>query len=193
MIRVRHKKGIGDQEFILFHPNLVCCLNQMLAVTELSQHLVSSSKTVRPIIPRGARCVGHVKIMWSTVCSLAPHFYLAEGARTHLCMDERKRPTPVRMRFSLTQAVLVKLIPIGLVLTLGMYTPSADIFLEYSVSHVKFVHWAARVSNSDKLRKFPRGRSKGMSRFQFLFASSLRLSQWAMQNVTSSRPKTDTN
>ena len=48
-------------------------LDEMLAVIELSQHLISSSKTVRPIIPRGARCVEHVKIMSSAVCSLAPH------------------------------------------------------------------------------------------------------------------------
>ena len=45
----------------------------------------------------------------------------------------------------------MKLIPIDLVLTVGMQTPSADILLEYFVSHVKFVHWAARMPNSDKL------------------------------------------
>ena len=32
-----------------------------------------------------------------------------------------------------------------------MLTPSADVLLECSVSHVKFVHWAARMPNSDKL------------------------------------------
>ena len=37
-----------------------------------------------------------------------------------LCMDEPKRPTPVRRRLSVAQAVLVKLIPMGFVLTLGM-------------------------------------------------------------------------
>ena len=37
-----------------------------------------------------------------------------------------------------------------------MQTPSADILLEYSF-HVKFVHWAARVSNSDKLCNSFRG------------------------------------
>ena len=95
------------------HPYLLCCLDQMLAVIELSQHLVSSSKTVRPIIPRGARCVGHVKIMWSAVCSLAPHSHFAEGAKPHLRMDKPKRPTQVRTRLSLIQAALVKLIPIG--------------------------------------------------------------------------------
>ena len=36
-------------------------------------------------------------------------------------------------------------------LSLGMQTPSADLLLEYSLSHVKFVHWAARMPNSDKL------------------------------------------
>ena len=63
---------------------------------------------------------GHVKIMWFAVCSLAPHSHFAEEARPHLCMDEPKRPTLVRRRLSLTQAVLIKLIPIGLVLTLEM-------------------------------------------------------------------------
>ena len=53
-------------------------------------------------------------------------------------MDESKRPTPVRKRLSLTQAVLVKLIPIDLLLTLGMWIPSADILLDYFVSRVKF-------------------------------------------------------
>ena len=103
-----------------YYHNLLCSLDQMLAVIKLNQHLVSSSKTVRPIISRGARCVGHVKIMWSAVCSLAPHSHFAEGARPRLCMDEPKRPTPVRGRMSLTQTGLVKLIPMGLVLTPGM-------------------------------------------------------------------------
>ena len=62
----------------------------------------------------------HVKIMWFAVCPLALHSHFAEEARPHLCMDEPKRPTTVRRRLSLTQAVLVKLIPKGLVLTLGM-------------------------------------------------------------------------
>ena len=92
----------------------------MLAVMKLRQHLVSSSKTVIPIIARGARCVGHAKIMLSAVCLLAPHSHFAEEAKPHLCIDEPKRPTPVCRRLSLIQAFLVKLIPIGLVLTLGM-------------------------------------------------------------------------
>ena len=149
MIQVRRKKRMATEGLSFYHSSLLCRLDHMLAVIELSQHFISSSKTVRPIILRGARCTGHVKTMWSAVCSLAPRSHFAEQARPHLCMDELKRPTPVRRRLSLTQAVLVKLIPIGLVLTLGMWTQSADILLEYFVSHAKFVHWAVRMPNSD--------------------------------------------
>ena len=38
----------------------------------------------------------HVKIMWSAACSLVPHLHFVEEARSHLCMDETKRPTPLR-------------------------------------------------------------------------------------------------
>ena len=120
MMQVRHTKRVETEGLSFYHPNLLCCLDQMLEVMELSQHFVSSFKTVRPIIPQSARCEGHVNIMWSAVCSLAPHLHFAEEARRHLCKDEPKRPTPICKRLSLTQAVLVKLIPIGLVLTLGM-------------------------------------------------------------------------
>ena len=43
----------------------------------------------------GARCVGHVRITWSAVYSAAPHSHFDVGARPHLCMDDRKHPTPV--------------------------------------------------------------------------------------------------
>ena len=52
--------------------------------------------------------MGHVKIMWSAVCSPAPHSHLAEEAKPHLCLGEPKLLTPVRRRLSLPQAVLVK-------------------------------------------------------------------------------------
>ena len=45
----------------------------MLTVRDLSQHLVLSSKTIRPNIPLGAGCMGHCEMVWSAVCSLAPH------------------------------------------------------------------------------------------------------------------------
>ena len=81
----------------------------------LSQHRVSSSKTVRPRAPCGARCMGHAVSTWSAVCSEAPHSQFGE-ARPHLCMDEWNRPTPVRRRLSLTQAARCKPIPTGLTL-----------------------------------------------------------------------------
>ena len=151
MIWARHNKMMRVEGLSFYLPSLLCCPDQMLAVAELNQHLALSSKTVKPIIPQGARYVGYVEIIWSAVCSLAPHSRFAEEARLHLCMDEPKRPTPVRRRLSLTQAVLVKLIPISLVLTLGMQTQSADVLLEHSVFHVKFVHLAARMPKPDKL------------------------------------------
>ena len=86
----------------------------MLAVVLLSQHRVSSSKTVRPCAPCGARCIGHAVSTWSAVCSEAPHSQFGEGARPHLCMDEWNRPTPVCRRLSLAQASRGKPIPTGL-------------------------------------------------------------------------------
>ena len=62
--------------------------NQMLAVMLLSQHRVSTSKTVSPRIPVGARCTGHVKIMCSAVRSAASHSQSDVGARPHLCMND---------------------------------------------------------------------------------------------------------
>ena len=54
-LQIRHKQYWG-QRFILL---LMYCLNQMLAVMLLSQHRVSSFKTVRPRASCGARCMGH--------------------------------------------------------------------------------------------------------------------------------------
>ena len=53
-------------------------------------------------------------MMWSAVCSEAPHSQFGEGAAPHLYMDEWNRPTPVRRRFSFTQDVLRKPIPRGM-------------------------------------------------------------------------------
>ena len=90
---------MGTEGLSVNHPSLLCCPDHMLAVTESSQGLVSLSKTVRSIIPRSARFMGHVKIMWSAVCSLTPHLHFAEEARPHLSTDKPKRSTPVRRRF----------------------------------------------------------------------------------------------
>ena len=104
----------GAEGLSFYYPRLLQCLNQMLAVMLLSQHRVSSSKTVRPRAPCAARCIGHAIRTWSAVCSEAPHSQFGEGARPHLCMDEWNRPTPVSRRLSLTQAARGKPISTGL-------------------------------------------------------------------------------
>ena len=123
-----HLKGIhsrsdtnrtGAEGLSFYYPRLLNCLNQMLAVVLLSQHQVLSSKTVRPCAPCGAQCIGHAVRTWSAVCLEVPHLQFGEGARSHLCMDEWNRPTPVLKRLSLTQATWSKPIPTTLALVLG--------------------------------------------------------------------------
>ena len=103
----------------------------------LSQHRVSSSKTVRPRAPCDARCIGHVVRTWSAVCSEAPHSQFGEGTRPHLCMDEWNRPIPVRRWLSLTQATRGKPIPTGLAPVSGTKAQSLEAFSQYSVFHSK--------------------------------------------------------
>ena len=134
-ILIRHKQDWG-RGFILLLPRLLYCLNQMLAVMLLSQHQVSSCKTVKPRVPCGARCMGHAIRTWSAICSEAPHSRFGEEARPHLCMDEWNRPTPVLKRLSLIQAAWDKLIPTGLVPVLGTKTRSLKAFSQYSVFHL---------------------------------------------------------
>ena len=109
--RPRRLKGIhsrpdpnrtGAEGLSFYYPRLLHCLDQMLAVMSLSQHRVSSSKTVRPRAPCGARCIEHAVSTWSAVCSEAPHSKFDKGARPHFSMDEWNCPTPVRRRLSLT-------------------------------------------------------------------------------------------
>ena len=106
----------------------------MLAVMSLSQHRVSSSKTVRPCAPCSARCMGHAVRTRSAVCSEAPHSQFGEEARPHLCVDEWNRPTLVLKRLSLTQAAREKPIPVGLAPILGTKTRSLEKFSQYSFS-----------------------------------------------------------
>ena len=65
----------------------------MLAVMSLSQHRVSSSKTVRPRAPCGARCIGHAVRTWSAVCSEAPYSQFGEcGASEQTAEFLRQKP-----------------------------------------------------------------------------------------------------
>ena len=92
------------------------------------QHRVSSSKTVRPRAPCGARCIGHIVSTWCAVCSEAPHSQFDKGARPHLCMDKWNRPTSVRRRLSFTQAARGKPIPTGLAPVRGIKARSLEHF-----------------------------------------------------------------
>ena len=130
-LMVRHKQDWG-----LYCLDQMPGSDQMLAMMSLSQHRVSSSKTVRPRAPCGARCIGHAVSTWSAVCSEAPHSQFGEGARPHLCMDEWNRPTPVRRRLSLIQAARGKPIPTGLAPVSGTKARSLEAFLQYFVFHL---------------------------------------------------------
>ena len=126
----------GAEGLSFYYTRLLHFLDRMLAVMLLSQHRVSSSKTVRPRAPCGARCIGHTVSTWSAVCSEAPHWQFGEGARPHLCMDEWNRPTSVCRRLSLTQAARGKPIPTGLALVRGTKARSLEAFSQYSVFHL---------------------------------------------------------
>ena len=65
----------GAEGLSFYYPRLLHCLDQMLAVMSLSQHRVSSSKTVRLRAPRGARCIGHAVSTWSAVHPLQIETY----------------------------------------------------------------------------------------------------------------------
>ena len=126
----------GAEGLSFYYPRLQHCLNQMLAVVLLSQHRVSSSKTIRPHAPYGARCIGHAVRTWSAVCSEVPHPQFGEEARPHLCMDEWNRPTPVPRRLSLIQAARGKPIPKGLAPVPGTKARSLEAFSQYSAFHL---------------------------------------------------------
>ena len=132
----------GAEGLSFYYPRLLHCLNQMLAVMSLSQHRVSSSKTVRPRAPCGAGCMEHAIGTWSAVCSAAPHSQIGEGARTH-CTNEWNRPTPVRRRLSLTQVVRGNFIPTSLALVLEIKT--VEVFSHYSSFFLWFVHSKAQM------------------------------------------------
>ena len=134
--RRRRLKGIhsrpdtnrtGAKGLSFYYPRLLHCLDQMLAVVLLSQHRVSSSKTVRPRAPCGARCIGHTVSTWSAVCSEAPHSQFGERARPHLCMDKWNRPIPVRRRLSLT--INTSLLKLSLIHTFFCFSKYFNILL----------------------------------------------------------------
>ena len=146
-------RRIGAEGLFFYYPRLLHCLNQMLAVMLLSQHRVSSSKTVKLCSPSGARCIGHAVSTWSAVCSEAPHSQFGEGPRPHLCMDEWNCRTLVRRRLSLTETARAKPIPTGLAPVQGTKARSLEAFSQYSAFHLGFVHSEARMPSLASLSK----------------------------------------
>ena len=134
-LQVRHEQT-GAEGLSFYYPKLLYCLNQMLAVMLLSQNRVSSSKTVRPRVPCGARCIGHAARTWSSVCLILHHTRNLVKERDLICMDEWNRPTPVSRRLSLTQAARGKPIPTDLALVPGTKTRSLKAFSQYSAFHL---------------------------------------------------------
>ena len=98
-LQVRHKQD-WDQDwgrgFILLLPQVAVLPGSDAGISVIKPASCSSSKTVRPRAPCGARCIGQVVRTWSAVCLEAPHLQFGKGARLHLCMDEpcwcNKRP-----------------------------------------------------------------------------------------------------
>ena len=104
----------GAKCLSFYYPRLLYCPYHVLAVMLLSQHRVSSSKTVGPRAQCGVRCTEHTIKTWSSVCSAAPHTQFSKGTSPHL--NKFSRLTPARRRLSLTEAVRGNLILIGLAL-----------------------------------------------------------------------------
>ena len=111
-------------------------------------HLTKRSVTVsRPRIPFGWRYMGQDVIIWSAVCSSAPHSLDAVEAMPHLCIDDRKRPIPVRRRFSRTQASLGIPIPGGRASTSPKNECRQEVPSRHSMLQLWSVHLAALVSS----------------------------------------------
>ena len=159
------RPGLGPR-VIFYYPRLLCCPDQMLAVVLPCQHRVSSSKTVRPRAPCGARCMGHAIRTWSAVCSEAPHLQFGEGARPHLCMNEWNHPTPVLKGLSSTHAARGKPIPTGLVPVLGTKTRILEASLQYTAFNLWFVHSEALMPTAARLSE--RFRAAGKTGLEIL-------------------------
>ena len=67
---------------------------------------------------------------------MAPHSQSDAGARPHLSVDEWNRPTPVRRRLSLIQAIQAKPNSAGLVLVLKIKARNRDVLSLCSVFHL---------------------------------------------------------
>ena len=112
-------------------------------------HLPKLSFTVnRPRIPIGWRYMGQDVVIWSAVCFSAPHSQDVAEAMPHLCIDDGKKPTPVRRRFSRTQASLGSPIPGGRVPTSSKKECRREVPSRHPMLHLRSAHLAALVPSS---------------------------------------------
>ena len=121
---------------MLLLPRLLYCPDQMLFVIVLTQHQILSSKILNLVLHIVPNVWNTIIRTWSAVCLGELHSQCSEQARPRLCMDESNCPTPVRRQFRLTQAVRVKLNPIGMALAMNIKARSLDVILQYSVFHL---------------------------------------------------------
>ena len=75
--RVRHKQDWG-RGFILLLPQSAVLPGPDAGSHGAKQHRVLSSKTVRPLAPYSARCIGYVIKTWSAICSMAPRLQFGD-------------------------------------------------------------------------------------------------------------------
>ena len=131
----------GAEGLFFYYHWLLYCPGQMLEVMLLSQHRVIYNCQTSCSI--WCPSMGHAIKTWSAVFFKGATF-IGEGARLHFCMDEWNRPTPVRRRLRLTQAVRGMLIPTRRALVLDIKAWSLEVFSQYSAFHLWFVHSEAR-------------------------------------------------
>ena len=109
-----------------------------------NSHLAKLSFRVnRPRMPFGWRYMGHDVIIWYAVCSSASHSQDAVEAMPHLCIDDRKKPTPVWRRFSRTQAGLGSPIPGGRASTSSKNECRLEVPSRHAMLHLWSAHLAA--------------------------------------------------
>ena len=67
--------------------------------------LVAPSSLTRPVSPVGGLYSGKGLVMWSTVCSGAPHPQATLSVRPHDHMDELNLPKPILRRFNIVHSL----------------------------------------------------------------------------------------
>ena len=126
-------------------------------------HLARLSFTVsRPRIPCGWRYMGHDVIIWSAICSSAPHSQDAVENMSHLCIDDRNRPNPVRRRFSRTQAGLESPISDGRASTPSKNECRREVLSRHPMLYLWYAHLAAVPSSLASLSSSRAAGTKGV-------------------------------